>query len=171
MKTRSLVILAMLTAILFAGQVCRAVFPNIEIVTLLVILYTQVYRKRVFFIIYAFALLEGVFYGFGIWWFNYLYIWSILALIVMFVRSESPVVWSIISGAYGLAFGFLCSLPYFMSGGLGGGMAYWVSGMYFDVVHCVANVIICLALYKPLHFILRKLEHVPANVSAGAQMR
>ena len=92
-------------------------------------------------------------------------------MIVMFVRSESPVVWSIISGAYGLAFGFLCSLPYFVSGGLGGGMAYWVSGMYFDVVHCVANVIICLALYKPLHFILRKLEHVPANVSAGAQMR
>lgn len=61
MKTRSLVIMAMLTAILFAGQVCMAAFPNIEIVTLLVILYTQVYRKRVFFIIYAFALLEGVF--------------------------------------------------------------------------------------------------------------
>ena len=99
--------MAMLTAILFLGQVCMAFLPNIEVVTLLVILYTQVYRKKVFFIIYAFALLEGVFYGFGLWWFNYLYVWSILALIVLLVRSESPFVWSMISGAYGLAFGFL----------------------------------------------------------------
>ena len=58
--------MAMLTAILFLGQVCMAFLPNIEVVTLLVILYTQVYKKKVFFIIYAFALLEGVFYGFGI---------------------------------------------------------------------------------------------------------
>ena len=41
MKTRSLVIMAMLTAILFLGQVCMAFLPNIEVVTLLVILYTQ----------------------------------------------------------------------------------------------------------------------------------
>ena len=48
MKTRSLVIMAMLTAILFLGQVCMAFLPNIEVVTLLVILYTQVYKKKVF---------------------------------------------------------------------------------------------------------------------------
>ena len=40
--------MAMLTAILFLGQVCMAFLPNIEVVTLLVILYTQVYRKKVF---------------------------------------------------------------------------------------------------------------------------
>ncbi|QBE95813.1 hypothetical protein PMF13cell1_01337 [Blautia producta] len=159
MKTRSLVIMAMLTAILFLGQVCMAFLPNIEVVTLLVILYTQVYRKKVFFIIYAFALLEGVFYGFGLWWFNYLYVWSILALIVLLVRSESPLVWSMISGAYGLAFGFLCALPYFVSGGVGGGLAYWISGLHFDVLHCVGNVVVCLVLNKPLYYILKKLEN------------
>ncbi len=114
MKTRSLVIMAMLTAILFLGQVCMAFLPNIEVVTLLVILYTQVYKKKVFFIIYAFALLEGVFYGFGIWWFNYLYVWSILALIVLVVKSESPLVWSIIAGAMGwpLDFCVRCRILY-----------------------------------------------------------
>lgn len=168
MKTRSLVIMAMLTAILFLGQVCMAFLPNIEVVTLLVILYTQVYKKKVFFIIYAFALLEGVFYGFGIWWFNYLYVWSILALIVLVVKSESPLVWSIIAGAYGLAFGFLCALPYFVSGGVGGGLAYWISGLHFDVLHCIGNVVVCLVLYKPMYYILKKLEnvqqvHVPSS--------
>ena len=130
------------------------------------ILYTQVYKKKVFFIIYAFALLEGVFYGFGIWWFNYLYVWSILALIVLVVKSESPLVWSIIAGAYGLAFGFLCALPYFVSGGVGGGLAYWISGLHFDVLHCIGNVVVCLVLYKPMYYILKKLEKCTAGACA-----
>ena len=172
MKTRSLVIMAMLTAILFLGQVCMAFLPNIEVVTLLVILYTQVYKKKVFFIIYAFALLEGVFYGFGIWWFNYLYVWSILALIVLVVKSESPLVWSIIAGADGLAFGFLCALPYFVSGGVGGGLAYWISGLHFDVLHCIGNVVVCLVLYKPMYYILKKLENVQqVHVPSSPQIR
>ena len=82
-----------------------------------------------------------------------------MALIVLLVRSESPLVWSMISGAYGLAFGFLCALPYFVSGGVGGGMAYWISGLHFDVLHCVGNVVVCLVLNKPLYYILKKLEN------------
>ena len=35
--------------------------PNIEIVTLLIILYTRTFGKRVFAIIYAFVMLEGLF--------------------------------------------------------------------------------------------------------------
>ena len=51
--------MAFLTAIMFVGQVGMAFLPNIEIVSLLVILYTQLYRKKVFLIIYLFAFLEG----------------------------------------------------------------------------------------------------------------
>ncbi len=43
-----------------------------ECVTLLFILYTLYFRKRTLYIIYAFALLEGMVYGFGLWWFMYL---------------------------------------------------------------------------------------------------
>ena len=77
---RQLTILGLLTAILFLGQVFLAILPNIEVVSLLIILYTLTCRKKVFLIIYAFVLLEGFCYGFGMWWFSYLYIWSILAL-------------------------------------------------------------------------------------------
>lgn len=63
-----------LTAVVFAAQVVMGFLPNIELVTLLFILYTLVLGKKVFLIIYVFVFLEGFFYGFGLWWINYLYV-------------------------------------------------------------------------------------------------
>ena len=124
-KVKDMVILAFLTAILLVGQVGMAFLHNIEVVSLLIIIYTLLYKKKVFYIIYIFAFLEGIIYGFGIWWFMYLYVWTILALITMLCsRNESVVMWSILSGAFGLGFGFLCSFPYFIISGVGGGLAY-----------------------------------------------
>lgn len=158
MKTRELVTMAFLTAIMFVGQVGMAFLPNIEIVSLLVILYTQLYRKKVFLIIYLFAFLEGVIYGFGIWWINYLYIWSILAVVVLLVPKKQPVpVWAVISGIYGLSYGFLCAIPYYITGGAGAGFSYWVTGIPFDILHCVGNVGVTLVLYKPVSAILRRM--------------
>lgn len=154
MNTKMLVVSAMLTAVLFAGQVGMQFLPNIEIVTLLIILYTRIYGKRVFAIIYAFVLLEGLFYGFGIWWVSYLYIWSIFALIVLLIKSHSVILWSMVSGIFGLCFGFLCALPYFVTGGIGAGLAYWGAGLYFDLLHCAGNVLLCAVLYHPLLRIL-----------------
>lgn len=150
--------MAFLTAIMFVGQVGMAFLPNIEIVSLLVILYTQLYRKKVFLIIYLFAFLEGAIYGFGIWWINYLYIWSILAVVVLLVPKKQPVpVWAVISGIYGLSYGFLCAIPYYITGGAGAGFSYWVTGIPFDILHCVGNVGVTLVLYKPVSAILRRL--------------
>lgn len=77
MKTREIVIYGILSAVLLAAQVSLGFLPNIEIVTLLILVYTLVFRKKVFFIIYIFVFLEGLIYGFGLWWINYLYVWSI----------------------------------------------------------------------------------------------
>lgn len=62
-----IVSMGMMTAILFAAQVLMGFLPNIEIVSLLIVLYAMVYGKKVFFIIYTFVLLEGLFYGFGLY--------------------------------------------------------------------------------------------------------
>ena len=67
----------LLTAVLFVLQVALSYLPNIELVSLSVILYTLVLGKRVIPILLAFSLLEGLLYGFGIWWISYLYIWPI----------------------------------------------------------------------------------------------
>ena len=68
---RELVTLAACTAILFVGQIALAFLPNIEVVSLLIILYTLTFKKRVLWIIYGFALLEGMLYGFSFWWISY----------------------------------------------------------------------------------------------------
>ena len=72
---------------LIIGQVCAGVFfPIFEVVTLLVIAYTLVFGKKVFFIIYIFVLVEGLIYGFGLWWINYLYVWSVQAAVTLFFQ-------------------------------------------------------------------------------------
>lgn len=160
MRVLYIVTMGLLSAILLLGQVGMAVLPNIEPVTLLVIVYTLVYRKKVFYIIYAFVFMEGLIYGFGLWWFSYLYIWTILALIVLCMRkNESLVIWVVLAGAYGLGFGLLCSLPYFVSGGIGGGLAYWVAGIPYDIIHCAGNIAITALVFKPVYSTLQKLHN------------
>ena len=90
MKTREIVIYGILSAVLLTAQVSLGFLPNIEIVTLLILVYTLVFRKKVFFIIYIFVFLEGLIYGFGLWWINYLYVWSIQALITLLFRKMIP---------------------------------------------------------------------------------
>ena len=108
MKTREIVIYGILSAVLLAAQVSLGSLPNIEIVTLLILVYTLVFRKKVFFIIYIFVFLEVLIYGFGLWWINYLYVWSIQALItLLFRKNDSVWFWSILSGIYGITFGAL----------------------------------------------------------------
>lgn len=156
-KTRELVVMGVLTAIVFVGQVAFGFLPNIEVVTLLFIIYTLVFGKKVFFMIYAFALLEGFFYGFGMWWINYMYVWSLQALVTMLFRKQhSAIFWSILSGFYGITFGALCAIPYFFVGGPSAAFAYWVSGIAYDIPHCIGNVVLCLILYKPLRYVVER---------------
>lgn len=156
MKAKDLVLLAFLSAILLVGQVTLAFLPNVEVVSFLIILYTIAYRKKVLYIIYCFALLEGLIYGFGIWWVMYLYVWTILAgITTIFRRNDSIILWAIISGAFGLIFGALCSIPYFIAGGWAMGFSYWVAGIPFDLIHCISNAAVMLILYKPCSKILK----------------
>lgn len=159
-NTKELAGMALLSAILLIGQVGLSFLPNVEIVSLLIYIYTQIYRKKVFFIIYVFVFLEGCIYGVGLWWFGYLYIWSILALIVLLHgKQQTPVLMtSVILGAYGISFGFLYSIPYFAAGGWAAGFSYWVSGIPFDLLHCAGNVAVSLICYRPLRSLLGRLK-------------
>ena len=62
----------------------------------------------------------------------------------------------ILSGFYGLTFGALCAVIYFFIGGPSAAFSYWISGIAYDIPHCIGNVVLCLMLYKPLRFILEK---------------
>ncbi len=160
MRTKDIALIGFLSAILFVSQVALAFLPNIEVVSLLVIVYALVFKKKVFFIIYIFAILEGMFYGFGTWWIMYLYVWTLLALFTLwFQKYTSHLFWCLICALYGLSFGALCAIPYFFIGGWGMGAAFWVSGIPFDIIHCISNFAVTLILFKPILAILRYLNN------------
>ncbi len=166
MRIKDLAVIGMLSALLVAVQYSLSFLPNIELVSLLIIIYTLLLHKKTLYVISLFILLEGFLYGFGLWTINYLYIWFILyGLATVFRREQSALQWAVISGGYGFSFGALCAIPYFFMGlpegtirtGLQTAFAYWISGIPFDITHGIANFIIALVLFKPVYMILNLL--------------
>ena len=156
---RELVTLSLLGALLFVVQVVFGFLPNIELVSLLVILYTRVYGWKVLYPIYLFVALEGMFYGITTWFIHYLYIWTILAIVTMiFRRVEMPAAWVLINTAFGFSFGALCAIAYLFMGGPSVAIAYWIHGILYDLLHAVGNCITAIVLYKPLHHLLLRLQ-------------
>lgn len=157
-----------LGAILLVSQIALAPLPNIEIVSVLVVLFTLVLGKYVAYTLSVFILLEGLVYGFGLWWFSYLYIWTILAIITFFFRKmESSLGWALICGFYGLLFGTLTSFPTFILSGVAVGVAYILSGIPFDLIHAVANFLLAFLLLPVLRKLLEKLTYA---LHFGAQI-
>lgn len=157
-SVKNIVLFALLSALLLIAQIALAPLPNIELVSLLIILYTVVLQKKTLYIIYVFALLEGLIYGFGMWWFCYLYVWTILWGITMLFRNERHTLFfAFISGLFGILFGTLCSVPYFLTGGIEMGFAWIVSGLPFDIIHGIGNFVSALLLFRPLKNVLLKV--------------
>lgn len=160
MKLRDLCLMAVLGVVMFVSQVALAFLPNIELVSLFVILFTLVFRKRVVGALGVFILLEGLVYGFGFWWLNYLYVWPLLALLTyMFRWMTKSWQWAVFSGLYGLAFGTFCSLAYLSIGGIPMMISWIISGFPFDIAHAVGNFILAFLLYRKLRQLLEKLDH------------
>lgn len=152
--------MAVMGVILYVAQVALSFIPNVELVSLFVILFTLVFGRRVIGILSVFILIEGLTYGFGTWWLMYLYIWPLLALITYLLRKmDSSLAWALVSGSFGLFFGFLCSFGYLAIGGVGGAIAYFISGIPYDIVHCIGNFVLCFLLFKKLRFLLVSLDN------------
>lgn len=158
--TRDIALMGVMIATIEAAKLALSFAPNVELVTLLVILYTLVFGHGIFYVVGAFVLLEGCLYGFGLWWIMYAYIWPLLAALTLrFRRQESIWFWSIFSGAYGLLFGALCAIPYLIVDGWHAAFTWWVAGIPYDLVHCGSNVLLCLVLYRPLYHVLKHLKN------------
>lgn len=142
----------------FAAKVAMAGLPNIEPVSLMVMLFAVTFGLKAVYPIYVYVLMEYALYGFGMWSFNYLYIWVILAGAAWLCRGvTNPFGWAILSGMFGLLFGTLCAPVYFITGGWAYGISWWISCIPFDITHCIGNFVIALVLFVPLRKILERL--------------
>lgn len=155
---RQIVLFGMLGALTFAAKVAMAGLPNIEPVSLFVMLFAVVFGKKCVYPIYTYVIMEFLFYGLHLWSVNYLYVWIILAVVAWLLREVNhPLLWAVISGAFGMLFGFLCVPVYIVSGGPGFALSWWISGIPFDLTHAAGNFVIALLLFVPLRKLLTKL--------------
>ena len=158
LTVRELVLFAVLGAMTFAAKYVMSFLPNIEPVSLCVMLFAVVFGKKWVYPVYLYVLLEILFYGISLWNINYLYIWAILAIAAYCLRGmQGRLGWALLSGGFGLLFGALCGIVDVFIGGFGYALARWVSGIPFDIAHCAGNFFLALLLFVPLRRLLEKL--------------
>jgi energy-coupling factor transport system substrate-specific component len=149
----------MMSAIIIAAKEALSFLPNIELVSLLIILSSVIYGKKTIYIIYTFVIVEGFLYGISLWFIYYLYVWTILFFIARLLKNQrSSLLWAIVSGSFGLGFGALCSVTHYFIGGFQSAFGFWVSGIPFDITHGISNFITALILFKPMYFIMNKIN-------------
>ena len=156
MKTRTLVRIALLSAILVISKEIIAFLPNIELVSFLLILFSiNLKLKESLLISIVFCLIEIVLYGTGPWSIGYLIIWPSLIIVTYLLRNKLNTEFKLAfySMFFGFIFGFLFAIPYFIIS-LNLGLSFWLKGTVFDVVHGLGNFIIMLILYKPINSLI-----------------
>ena len=148
LSIREIAELSLFCALMVAGKECLRLIPNVHPVTLLLLLATAVYGAKALYPAFGFALLEIA-----------LYVWPIVVLAALpFRRSESRAFWAAIAGLHGLCFGALCAISYFFIGGWQMAFSWWVSGIPYDVIHCVSNTVLVFVLFPPLRRALERAK-------------
>lgn len=158
LKLSELILFGILGALTFAMKVVMALLPNIEPVSLCILVYAVVFGYKALYPLYTYVAMEILYFGLGTWNICYLYVWTVLAAAAILLRDmESPLAWAIVSGVFGLLFGALCGIVDIFIGGMGYAVAKWISGIPFDIAHCVGNFCIALVMFRPLRGLLEKL--------------
>lgn len=165
LSIKDIALVGMMVAIIEVCKVALAWAPNIELTSFWIIMFTLFFGKRILYVIPVFIMIEGTMYGMHVWWIMYLYAWPLLALATWLLRKKDSIfTYSMLSGIFGLFFGFLCALPYVVIGAVDGGIVnglyagftWWVAGIPWDIVHCIGNFVIMLVLYIPVKGIMLK---------------
>ena len=164
-RIRDTVLFAMLGTLMFASKILMEALPNIHLLGMLTMVYTLTFRHKALIPIYVYVFLNGLYAGFDLWWFPYLYIWTILWLLTMLLPRRMPrllamIVYPALCALHGFAFGLLYSPAQALMFGLDmqGLIAWVIAGLPFDLLHGVSNIFTGL-LILPLSELLTRLYH------------
>ena len=153
----------MLGALTFALKLVFEPLPNIHPVTMLIMVYTIVFRWKALIPTYVFVIIFGAFYGFGIWWIPYLYVWAAYVVLTMLLPKNMPtkaalVVYPIVCGFFGLIYGILYAPGQALLFGYNASQTLkWIAaGLPFDALHALGNLGLGL-LILPLSELMKKL--------------
>ena len=160
---REITLFGMLGALMWASKIAMEALPNIHLIGVFIVAETVVYRWKALFPIYIFAIIEGVWSGFNLWWLPYLYIWTVLWIFVMLIPKKlpnkaRPFVYAGVCALHGFLYGTLyapfMAIAYY-NFDIGKTLASIVSGIPYDALHGLGNLVLGLILITPLIKLLR----------------
>ncbi len=158
-NTKAIVLLSLFSSIIYVSQIVLSFIPNVNIVTLLFVVYTfNLGIKKTFVVLVVFNTLMGITYGFGYWIIGYFWIYGtliILTRILMTVIKDNVVLWSLFGLIFGFLFGFLFAINdyYFVGVSL---KAYYLKGIPYDIIHGFSNMLALLFLFNPLNNVIKR---------------
>lgn len=165
-KARDVATVGLMVAIIEAAKLAMSQIPNVELVSFFIIMFTLYFGKKTLFAIPAFVIIEVMIYGFNpLWVIAYCYVWPLLSLLTLLLRRfRGAFGMALLSGFFGLGFGFLCSFPYLFvttaanpTASLSSAITWWIAGIPFDVIHGVSNFILMTVLYRPISQVLERV--------------
>ena len=159
-----IVIGAMLGSIMFVSKLVMEFLPNVHLLAMFIVVFTLVYRHYALIPIYIFAMLTGLYGGFGLWWVPYLYIWTILWAIVMILPKRLNIKIAIpmyiaVAAVHGLLYGTLYAPFQALAFGFDFKMtvAWIIAGLKFDIIHMIGNIVTG-TLILPMYKLILKLD-------------
>ena len=162
---RDIIIFAMLGTIMFISKLIMEFLPNIHAVAMFISVFTLVYRWRALIPIYVYVFLIGLFNGFNTWWYPYIYIWTILWVLIMLIPKrisikKRAILCTVFCGLHGLLYGTLYAPFQALAFGLNfeGMIAWIIAGFPWDIVHMCGNIAMSV-LIIPLYKVIVKLEN------------
>ena len=155
-------------ALMFISKLLLEFLPNIHLIAMFICVFTVIFRAKALIPIYIFVFLTGIYGGFGLWWVPHLYVWTVLWAVVMLLPKNmkptvAAVAYTTVCFLHGLFYGALYAPFQALAFGLDfNGMIAWIiSGLPFDTLHAVGNLIaslLILPLTVPLKKIVSKLS-------------
>ena len=152
--------LAVMGCVIFVAKMGMAALPNIEPVSMMVILLAVVWGWKGLWSVYIYVFLAYCMWGMHWWNLYYLYVWLVLfAAAWLMRRNESRFVWACLGAVFGMLFGGLCALAQIVISGPAGALAWWISGIPFDLIHAGGNFLLILLLFQPLKRVMETIKH------------
>ena len=152
----------MVGALMFVTKILMSWIPNVHILGPIIMTLTIVYRQKALYPLYLYVFVDGLFGGFALWWYPYLYIWTVLWAITMLLPRRMPtkakcVVYPTVCCLHGIAFGTLYAPAHAIMLGMNVPqmLAWIVAGLPWDLLHGVGNLFAGM-LILPLSELLQK---------------
>ncbi len=162
-----LALCAIYGSLMLAGKIAFEALPNIHLVGMFTVLFTFVYRFKALISIYVFVFLSGLIYGFGVWWWPYIYIWAVLWAMAMLIpksisKKAAMIVFPIVCGLHGLLYGTLYAPFQALAFGFDfkQTVAWIVSGIPYDVIHGVSNFALGLLIWPLSQAIIKAHKYI-----------